>query len=51
MAQDASIEGTQSSGDNSYDAGEQLETNTVVENECENDFQYMMDTPKTPNSI
>ena len=23
----------------------------MVENECDNDFQYMMDTPKTPNSI
>ena len=23
----------------------------MVENECENDFHYMIDTPQTPNSL
>ena len=43
-----------SPGLRSFDAdfplGDQLETNTVVENECDNDFYHMLDTPNTPNS-
>ena len=51
IAQEESLADSPDQGMDSSDIGEQLETNTVVENECDNDFHYMIDTPKTPNSL